>query len=74
MASIELKPSGKQCNPSSMVIEMTVGDLPGVSSIHADAARGTVRLMFDPAVISAENIEAAMRDAGYILGRDWFAA
>jgi Cu+-exporting ATPase len=48
-----------------MLIEMTVGDLPGVSSAHADYVKGTAHVEFDPAVVSVAEIVTAIVDAGY---------
>jgi cation transport ATPase len=74
MAFIDLKPAGKKCAPVSALFDMTVGNLPGVSTVTADFAKGSMRLEFDPAVTSVEEIVKTLQDAGSILGRDWFAA
>jgi Cu+-exporting ATPase len=65
MASINLKTGGMHCSSCSMLIEMTVGDLPGVSSASADYVKGTAHVEFDPAEISVEQIVGAICDAGY---------
>jgi copper chaperone CopZ len=48
-----------------MLIDMTVGDLPGVSSAMADYAKGTTHVDFDPSVISAKEIVDAITAGGY---------
>jgi Cu+-exporting ATPase len=65
MASIDLKAGGMHCSSCSMLIEMTLGDLPGVSSASADYVEGTAHVDFDPATVSIDEIVAAIRDAGY---------
>jgi copper chaperone CopZ len=74
MASIDLGTGSTSCVASASAIERAVADLPGVSGVSADCARGRTHLEFDPSVISVEKIVAAVTDAGYVLGRDWFAA
>jgi copper chaperone CopZ len=72
VAFIDLKPSGKRCTPVSALVDMALADMPGVSTVRADFHAGSMRLEFDPAVTSVEEIVKTMHDAGSILGRDWF--
>jgi copper ion binding protein len=65
MATLDLKTGGMHCSSCSMLIEMTVGDLPGVSLAKADYAKGTAHVEFDASAVSAEQIITAIRDAGY---------
>ena len=65
MTSIDLNTGGMHCSSCSMLIDMTVGDLPGVSSAKADYAKGTTHVEFDPSVISVKEIVAAITAAGY---------
>jgi copper chaperone CopZ len=48
-----------------MLIEMTVGDLIGVSAVKADFASGNTHVEFDPGFVSIQDITAAITDAGY---------
>ena len=48
-----------------MLIEMTVGDMPGVSAVKADFATGDTHVEFDPRAVTAQDIAAAINDAGY---------
>jgi copper chaperone CopZ len=63
--SIDLNTGGMHCSSCSMLIEMTVEELPGVSSASADYVKGTAHVEFDPDAISVEAIVAAIRGAGY---------
>lgn len=65
MASIDLKTDGMHCGSCSMLIEMTVGDLAGVSTVKADFASGVTHVEYDPASASVEGITAAIAEAGY---------
>jgi copper chaperone CopZ len=65
MASIDLKTGGMHCSSCSMLIEMTLDDLPGVSSASADYVKGTAHVEYDPSTVSTDQIVAAVRDAGY---------
>jgi copper chaperone CopZ len=65
MESIVLKTGGMHCSSCSMLIEMTVQDLPGVRAAKADYGSGVTRVDFDPAAISVDRIVAAIVEAGY---------
>ncbi len=65
MESTVLKTSGMHCGSCSMLIEMTVDDLPGIGSVKADYGKGTTLVEFDPALVSIEQIVTAIKDAGY---------
>jgi len=65
MATLDLKTGGMHCSSCSMLIEMTVGDLAGVSHVKADYAKGTAHVEFDPSAIAPEEIVTAIVDAGY---------
>ena len=74
MASINLNTSGMRRGASSIPMETIVSRLPGVSRVTSDRAKGQTHLEFDPAVVPVEKIVAALHEAGYVLGRDWFAS
>lgn len=65
MASIDINAGGMHCQSCSMLIEMTLGDLPGVSAASADYARGTAHVEYDPAQLTVDQILMAIREAGY---------
>lgn len=61
----ELKTSGMHCRSCSMVIQMEVGELEGVSEVAADHAAGTTTVTYDDSVVSIERIIEAIHNAGY---------
>ncbi len=65
MATLNINAGGMHCSSCSMLIEMTLGDLDGVSSSQVDYVKGTATAEYDPAVVSVEQILTAVRDAGY---------
>lgn len=65
MESIDLITGGMHCGSCSMLIQMSVEELPGVASAKADYASGRTRVAFDAAEVSATEIIAAIQDAGY---------
>lgn len=65
MTSVDLKTDGMHCGSCTMLIEMTVGDLVGVSSVKADFATGNTHVEFDPQFVAVEQITAAITEAGY---------
>lgn len=65
MKSIDLNTGGMHCGSCSMLIQMSVEDLPGVASAQADYASGRTHVEFDPDQISVDEIIAAIVEAGY---------
>lgn len=57
--------SGMHCSSCSMLVDMTLGDTPGVISSKTDHATGESVVTFDDAVIDAEGVMSAIRGAGY---------
>jgi copper chaperone CopZ len=57
--------SGMHCGSCAMLIDMTVGDLDGVTSSKTDLASGETTVTYDDASLSADDIAAAIRGAGY---------
>lgn len=68
METVDLRTDGMHCPSCSMLIEMTVGDLAGVSKVEADYRKGTACVDFDPAVVTAQEIIGAIEEAGYTAG------
>jgi len=65
MATLDVRTGGMHCSSCSLVIEMTVEDLTGVSSVKVDYIKGTTHVVFDPEAVSAADITAAIVHAGY---------
>ena len=57
--------SGMHCRSCSMMVDMTVTELAGVESSETDLPSGTTKVVFDDAVVSAEQIRVAIEAAGY---------
>jgi len=65
MSTIDIKTTGTHCPSCSMLIEMNVSDLPGVSEVRASHADGVAKVTYDPSAIDAETIAEEIRKAGY---------
>ncbi len=63
--TVKLKTTGMHCPSCSMLIEMSVGDLDGVASVHSDHKSGQTEVTFDPDVLGTERIIDEIRKAGY---------
>jgi copper chaperone CopZ len=57
--------TGMHCPSCSMLIQMDVADLPGVSDVSSDHRTGMTEVTFDDAVTSPEGVIAAIVKAGY---------
>ena len=64
-AVIRLKTSGMHCRSCSMLVDMTLGDLPGVADSRTDLASGMTEVRYDQQVVSVDDLIAAVRSAGY---------
>jgi copper chaperone len=53
------------CGHCVAKVNKAVGELVGVSGVNASAATKTVAVSYDPHCVSAEDIAARMKDAGY---------
>ena len=65
MESVDIKTSGMHCGSCKMLIEMDVNELPGVSVAEVDLASGITHVDFDPALLTVDEIVAAIKGAGY---------
>lgn len=65
MQTIELKTGGMHCSSCSMLIQMSVDELPGVAEVDANYGTGRTTVRFDPARVTEAQIADAIRDAGY---------
>lgn len=64
-ATAQLKTSGMHCASCSMLVDLTLSDLPGVASSKTDHASGDTVVSYDPDVVSVEALIEAIRGAGY---------
>lgn len=64
-ATVELVTTGMHCGSCAMLIDMTVGDLPGVESSTTSHAAGTTVVVFDDEVTSVDVIVESIRSVGY---------
>ncbi len=62
---VRLMTTGMHCGSCAMLIDMTLGDLEGVSEVKTDYASGISSVTFDPDVRSADDLIAAVRSVGY---------
>jgi copper chaperone CopZ len=60
-----LATTGLHCRSCSMLVDMTVGDLDGVSDVSTDHASGETVVTFDTDVLDVESIIGAIRSVGY---------
>lgn len=65
MESIDLITGGMHCGSCSMLVQMSVEDLPGVASARADYASGRTHVEFNPDDVSRAEIIAAIQEVGY---------
>jgi P-type Cu+ transporter len=63
--TVKIKTTGMHCSSCSTMIELTVGDLEGVSNVRADHATGETDVTFDPTKVDAGRIVDEIRKAGY---------
>lgn len=60
-----LTTSGMHCSSCSMLIQMEVGDMQGVSQVTSDHATGLTTVTYDDSVVTLDSIVATIRAAGY---------
>jgi copper chaperone len=60
-----LNTTGMHCRSCSMMVDMTVGELEGVSDVRTDHASGETVVTFDDSVVTMDQIVEAIRGAGY---------
>lgn len=64
-AVVRLQTSGMHCRSCSMLVDMTLDDMPGVHESRTDLPSGTTEVRFDPQQVSVDELIAAVRTAGY---------
>ncbi len=60
-----IKTTGMHCRSCSMLVDMTVDELEGVSEVRTDLDTGDTIVTFDDAVVGIDDILGAIRGAGY---------
>jgi len=60
-----LKTTGLHCSSCSMLVDLTVEELDGVSEVHTDHATGDTVVTYDADTISLDKIVDAIRGVGY---------
>jgi len=65
METVTFKTSGTHCSSCSMLIEMTLKELPGVTEAKADHGRGTAVVTYDPSLLDTTAIAEVIRGTGY---------
>ena len=65
MSTVNINTTGTHCSSCSMLIEMSVADLPGVGEVKTPKGDGIVSVTYDASKISAEAIAEEIRKAGY---------
>lgn len=59
------KTTGMHCPSCSMVIQMDLNDLPGVTSASADHRTGMTEVVYDDSLVTPGQVVAAITKAGY---------
>lgn len=62
---VSIATTGMHCRSCSMLIEMNVSELEGVSAVLADAATGTTSVTYDRSIVDIDTILGAIRASGY---------
>lgn len=57
--------TGMHCPSCSMLIQMDVSDLPGVSSVTSDHRTGVTEVVYEDATLTSDEIVEAIAKAGY---------
>lgn len=63
--TIKLKTSGMHCRSCSALVDMTVGELGGVSDARTVLETGETVVTYDADVVTVDAIIEAIRSAGY---------
>ncbi len=62
---VTLRVGGMVCASCAQVIEASLGDLDGVYEAHVNLATESVRIVYNPALVTTSEFRAAVEDAGY---------
>lgn len=70
LVTARLNTTGMHCGSCAMLIDLTLGDMEGVSEVTTDYATGVSAVTFDPDIVSVDDLIGAVRTAGYDAVRD----
>lgn len=65
MTPLSLIVTGMSCAGCEQRISTVLGRLDGVQNVQADHQNGSIRLDYDPTLVTAETITSRLADAGY---------
>jgi copper chaperone CopZ len=65
VTTVQIQTTGMYCPSCPMLIELSVGDLPGVSAVKVSAANCVTFVTFDESVVAPNTIVNEIRKAGY---------
>jgi copper chaperone CopZ len=65
MTTATIQTSGTHCPSCSMLIELTVDEIDGVSKVQSDHATGVTTVEYDPQTTTPAVLAEAIRSAGY---------
>jgi copper chaperone CopZ len=65
MSTTTIKASDTHCPSCSMLIQLTVDEIDGVTSVSCDHATGVTTVEYDPNATTPETVAEAIRSAGY---------
>lgn len=68
MEQVTLRVSGMHCDGCESRVEKALGRLDGVRRASADHSSGEVRVAFEPARTSAQELRDCIERAGYAVG------
>ena len=63
--TMHLKTTGMHCRSCSMLVDMSVDEIDGVTEVHTDHVSGDTIVSYDDAQTSLDAIIDAIREAGY---------
>jgi copper chaperone CopZ len=64
-ASIRLTVTGMHCSSCPALIEEAIADHAGVAFVSADLHAAEAHVVFDPSIVSIDDLCAVIADAGY---------
>lgn len=64
--TIRLSAAGMHCGSCAMLIDMTLGDIPGVHEAKTEYASGITTVTCDPAMVTEDDLVAAVHSVGYV--------
>ncbi len=63
--TVTLKTTGMHCRSCAALIQMSVGEIDGVSQVHVDHEAATTEVVYDPETVSVDSIAAEIVKLGY---------